>query len=151
MKILLAVDGSACSEAAARSVADRPWPPGSQVRVLSVFESFALIPVPEVGVFPPELLERVIEEGRARARQAIATAEAHLRGGKTPLEVESRVVEGYPKKVILDEAEAWKADLIVMGSHGYRGMTRLWLGSVSQAVANHADCSVEIVRTRTQA
>jgi nucleotide-binding universal stress UspA family protein len=56
------------------------------------------------------------------------------------------VVEGYPKEAILAEAERWGADLIVVGSHGYRGLTRLWLGSVSQAVASHAGCSVEIVR-----
>jgi nucleotide-binding universal stress UspA family protein len=40
------------------------------------------------------------------------------------------------------------ADLIVVGSHGYRGFKRFLLGSVSQAVASHAKCSVEIVRCR---
>ncbi|MFY9574809.1 MAG: universal stress protein [Blastocatellia bacterium] len=49
---------------------------------------------------------------------------------------------------MIDESNAWDADLIVVGSHGYRGLTKLWLGSVSQAVAAHAKCSVEIVRTR---
>jgi nucleotide-binding universal stress UspA family protein len=58
------------------------------------------------------------------------------------------IVKGHPKHAIVDEAETWDADLIVVGSHGYRGLTRLWLGSVSQAVASHAKCSVEIVREK---
>jgi nucleotide-binding universal stress UspA family protein len=49
---------------------------------------------------------------------------------------------------ILDEVEKWGADLIVLGSHGYRGWRRFLLGSVSHAVATHARCSVEIVRRR---
>ena len=53
---------------------------------------------------------------------------------------------GSPREVILDEADHWGANLIVVGSHGYRGLTRFLLGSVSQAIASHAKCSVEIVR-----
>jgi nucleotide-binding universal stress UspA family protein len=57
-----------------------------------------------------------------------------------------RLFSGHPKEVILDEAEKWDADLIVVGSHGYRGWQRFLLGSVSQAIASHAPCSVQIVR-----
>jgi nucleotide-binding universal stress UspA family protein len=53
---------------------------------------------------------------------------------------------GSPKEAILDEAERWGADLIVVGSHGYGAIQRLFLGSVSLAVATNALCSVEIVR-----
>ena len=58
------------------------------------------------------------------------------------------IIKGSPKHEILGEAKAWAPDLIVVGSHGYRGLTKLWLGSVSQAVASHAKCSVEIVRSQ---
>jgi hypothetical protein len=47
---------------------------------------------------------------------------------------------------ILAIAEEWKADLIVLGSHGRRGFDRLIMGSVSETVAAHAKCSVEVVR-----
>ena len=56
---------------------------------------------------------------------------------------------GDPRSVLLDLADSWKADLIVMGSHGRHGLDRLLLGSVSEAVAMHATCSVEVVRGMT--
>jgi nucleotide-binding universal stress UspA family protein len=56
------------------------------------------------------------------------------------------IAPGSPRPVILDEAESWGADLIVLGSHGYSAWKRLFLGSVSQAVVSHAKCSVEVVR-----
>lgn len=51
--------------------------------------------------------------------------------------------------VILDCATEWKANLIVVGSHGRKGVTRFVLGSVSEAIARYADCSVEIARLLT--
>jgi nucleotide-binding universal stress UspA family protein len=65
------------------------------------------------------------------------------------LKVITETKDGRAKDVILDEAETWGADLIVVGSHGYHGLRRFLLGSVSQAVAAHAPCSVEIVRRRS--
>ena len=53
---------------------------------------------------------------------------------------------GDPRAFILDAAKTWAADLIVLGSHGRHGLERFLLGSVSEAVAVHAHCSVEIVR-----
>jgi nucleotide-binding universal stress UspA family protein len=56
------------------------------------------------------------------------------------------VREGEPRRVILDGAAAWDAELIVVGSHGKTGLDRVLLGSVSEHIARHARCSVEIVR-----
>jgi nucleotide-binding universal stress UspA family protein len=56
------------------------------------------------------------------------------------------VIPGSPRAVILDEAKCWDADLILVGSHGYRAWERFLMGSVSQAVVSHAKCSVEVVR-----
>jgi nucleotide-binding universal stress UspA family protein len=55
-------------------------------------------------------------------------------------------VAGSPKHTILEEAEAFNADLIVLGSHGRGRVERFLLGSVSLAVVTHAKCSVEVVR-----
>ena len=56
------------------------------------------------------------------------------------------MLTGTPKWRIIDEAKNWNADLVVLGSQGRRGLTRVLLGSVSEAVAMNAPCSVEVIR-----
>jgi nucleotide-binding universal stress UspA family protein len=148
MKILLAIDGSLFSDAAVGDVAAKPWPPGSEVRIISVVEP-PLLPTVETWVPPDDYIESLERAGEDQANSVIKTAadRIHKTQGDR-LRVSTEIVRGHPKHAIIDAAEAWDADLIVVGSHGYRGLTKLWLGSVSQAVASHAKCSVEIVRSR---
>ena len=150
MRILLATDGSEHSEAAVDEIAERPFPKGSEVRVLSVFELPTFpITVPWAGV---DFDDEIQKQAQTQARKAVKAAERKLRAGKegAKLNVSTKVVGGTPKQTILDEAEAFKADLIVLGSHGRGRVERFLLGSVSLAVVTHAKCSVEIVR-RTSA
>lgn len=146
MKILLATDGSEHSEAAVDEIAERPFPKGSEVRVLSVFELPTFpITVPWAGV---DFDDEIQKQAQTQARKAVKAAERKLRAGKegAKLNISTKVVGGTPKQTILDEAEAFKADLIVLGSHGRGRVERFLLGSVSLAVVTHAKCSVEIVR-----
>ena len=148
MKILLATDGSACSDAAVAEVRDRPWPVGSAVKVLSVID-LPLLPTPETWALPQSYYAQLEKTGKEQAQAAVSAAETQVRGKHgAALEIISQISEGHTVAVILDEAEGWGADLIVLGSHGYRGLQRFLLGSVSSAVVAHADCSVEIVRCR---
>ena len=62
------------------------------------------------------------------------------------LKAEGAVLTGKAKEAILEEAQKWAADLILVGSHGRRGFRRFLLGSVSEAVAMNAPCSVVVVR-----
>jgi nucleotide-binding universal stress UspA family protein len=147
-KILLATDGSEFAERAARSMAERPWPPGAQVEVLSVVElamgsAQALLEPPLVDT---EQLEPLREAAMRRAQNAVARAVEIL--SKTFLKVSESisVLLSGPKTVIIEEADKWGADLIVVGSHGHRGIERFLLGSVSEGVALHAHCSVEVIR-----
>jgi nucleotide-binding universal stress UspA family protein len=146
MKILLATDGSEFSEAAVDEIAQRPFPKGSEIRILSVFEVPPFpIAVPWAGV---DLDDEIQKQAQAQARKAVKTAAQRLRGRKdgAKLKVSTKVVGGSSKQAILDEAEAFEADLIVLGSHGGGRIDRFLLGSVSLAVVTHAKCSVEIVR-----
>ncbi len=146
MRILLATDGSEYSQAAVDEIAQRPFPKGSEVRVLSVFElpSFP-IAVPWAGV---DFDDEVQRQAQAQARKAVKIAQRKIQARKegSKLKVATKVVGGSPKQAILDEAEAFNADLIVLGSHGGGRIERFLLGSVSLAVVTHAKCSVEIVR-----
>jgi len=146
MKILLAVDGSECGDAAVRQVASSPWPGGCEVRVISAMEPPALMAMPETWGPPADYYDMLEKAAEGRARQAVDRASRDLQAAGGALRVTAEVIRGLPKEAILQEAERWGADLIVLGSHGYRGIKRLWLGSVSQAVAANAHCSVLIVR-----
>lgn len=147
MKILLAYDGSPPSEAALAEVARRPWPAGSEVLVVSV----------EPPVDPnllrtgmSEVYDSIVEEQRRQMTQRLNQAVGRIRDQAPDLGVTARPLQGTPKDEILDEAERWQADLIMLGSHGYGALKRLFLGSVSLAVATGANCSVEIVRAPQQ-
>ncbi|HET9532976.1 MAG TPA: universal stress protein [Blastocatellia bacterium] len=144
MKVLLATDGSACSVAAARSVASRPWPEGTEVRVVSAVD--LVVPVIEPWYGAPELLGRIERETSKLAEQAIRTGVGII--SDAGLRTSESVLVGNPKVSILDEAKDWDADLVIVGSHGRRGIDRAIQGSVSEAVALHAHCSVEVIRER---
>jgi nucleotide-binding universal stress UspA family protein len=146
MKILLATDGSECADVAVREVASRSWAEPTEVRVISVMEPASVLAMPETWGPPTDYYEMMEKASEARAKQAVDTAVKRLAQAGGKLKVAGEVVRGLPKEAILHEAERWDADLIVVGSHGYRGLRRLWLGSVSQAVSAHARCSVLIVR-----
>lgn len=148
MKILLAIDGSSFSDAAVKEAADKPWPEDSEVKIISVVEP-PLLPTVETWAPPENYLEALEAAAEDQARSIVNKAADRVRQQQGDrLRVSTEIVRGHPKHAIIDEADSWRADLIVMGSHGYRGLTRLWLGSVSQAVASHANCSVQIVRER---
>lgn len=108
------------------------------------------LPVP-LGIGPwggsvnySEALQRsLLTEAQAVIDRALATLKTIT---DDTLKITSEVIQGHPAQVILDEAENWGADLIVMGSRGLGAWNRLLLGSVSNAVVHHAKCSVEIVR-----
>ena len=149
MKLLLAIDGSPCSDTAVEEVVRRPWPPDTQVRIISVVEPpGALTAEPYMGV--AGYFEEVERLKRQQAEEIVAAAATALRGGAgtARMGITTEAMTGSPKRTIVEEAEAWGADLIVVGSHGYHTWERMLLGSVSQSVAAHALCSVEIIRCR---
>ncbi len=147
LRVLLGTDGSDYSVAAARSVATRPWPSGAEVRIFSVVE----LHVPLFSApYPPYLNHHAMENLRAeamrRSEQALAASEQVITGAGLPESSTVAVPTATPQEMILKEAADWGADLIVVGSHGRRGLNRFLLGSVSEAVASHAPCSVEVIR-----
>jgi len=147
MKILLAIDGSAPSQDAIEEVAHRPWPSRSTLRILSVIQPYTP-PATEIVLASAtfeEIRQRQAQEAEQLTRQA---SERIVASG---LSVETEVREGDPRTAIVDAADEWQADLIIIGSHGRTGLKRLLMGSVAQAVVAHAHCSVEVVRQRTKA
>jgi nucleotide-binding universal stress UspA family protein len=146
MRIIVAVDGSPCSEAAVAEVGRRPWPTGSEFKIVSAFQ-IPMSPTPEVWAIPPDYYNELEHAAQSQAQTIVDLSVAQLkRTVDESMIVLGEILEGSPQAAILEEAEEWRADLIVVGSHGYRAWQRLVLGSVSQAVVLHAKCSVEVVR-----
>jgi nucleotide-binding universal stress UspA family protein len=82
------------------------------------------------------------------AEKAVKIASEIIKEKNPALSISTKVIDESPKQGILNEAETFDADLIVVGSHGQGALSRFLIGSVSHSVALHADCSVEIVRKR---
>lgn len=147
MKILIPIDESEYSKAALNSVLSRPWPDGTQFKVITVIEPFH----PEAAGWHTNYVPLAVEAQRVHtelAQKIVDDAKVALEDKFGQSNATSEVIEGYIKEKILDTAAQWQADLIVLGSHGRRGFGKFLLGSVSESVATHAHCSVEIVRVQ---
>lgn len=153
MKVLLATDGSECSLAAAISVAARPWPGGTVFKVVGVEELVALeTPMaasPLASIYPASLLEELLADAHTRAVNAVESARKILQTAGLKVLDQQPIPAGDARSTILDLAQAWPADLVVLGSHGRRGWDRFLMGSVAESVAVHAHCSVEVTRPRS--
>jgi len=143
MKILLAIDDSKFSESAIQAVIARGHTEDTEVRVLHVVEPPSLLGVGDMGGYDPAI-EVVWEEETKQAQVLVAkTAETLRSHGVT---VTTSVQQGDSESTIIGASEEWRADLIVLGAHGRKALSLLWMGTVPQAIALHARCSVEIVR-----
>ena len=144
MKILLAIEDSKFSEAAAQMVIRQMRADGAEVCILHVAEPKWLVLDYELGQLGQ--IEAAREDALQQGKELLARVEPVVAaaGFRTTTALE----EGDARFVIVDRAEQWQADAIVMGSHGRKGLGRLLLGSVAEHVARHAHCTVMIVRVK---
>ena len=139
-RLLVPVDFSAPSEAAFSYALQIAPLTGAEVHACHI------IPIPHVldalyerGFTPPESVKRITLEARKRLK-AIAQAQ----GSAASLRI--HVKEGDASSLILEQAAALKADLIIMGTHGRRGARRFFLGSVAETIVRRASCPVLTLR-----
>lgn len=148
MRILVAIDTSQSSQAAMQTLKNQLRAEETEVHVLHAIDWPHLFPDSFSFAAGPEFageFQLFTEDERRKAQQLAETAAATFR--HAGFRAVSVVMECDPKKAILDYAARWNPDLIVVGSHGRRGIDRIVLGSVSEAVARHAHCSVQIMRS----
>lgn len=148
MKILIATDGSEFSKAAIEESCQLALnAENTIVKIVSVFEQPVIITAAPYA-FPVQYNAEIGRELQESAKQVAAQAEETVRRHFPDLKenLTHQILRGSPGQAIVEEAEKWGADLIVVGSHGYGFWERMFLGSVSSAIAHHAPCSVLIVR-----
>lgn len=146
MKILIAYDGSDCADAALEDLQRAGLPGNAVAQVVSVAEQW--LPTPRsFGMVETHFTEEspnVFERAELMATRAGET----LRGLFPGWEVASEALFGSPARTLLERADEWGPDLIVVGSHGRTSLGRLFLGSVSQKVLTEARSSVRVARGR---
>jgi len=147
MRILLAVDHSRCSHAAVDAVLSEFDPAHADVHVLHVDDwprGLAISYAFDRSSRAAEDVEAMHEAQQQRDEALVEDIERRFHAAR--FNTTSEIRSGDAEHEILACAASWRPDLIVVGSHGRRGLRRLALGSVSEGVLRNAACSVEIVR-----
>jgi nucleotide-binding universal stress UspA family protein len=144
MRVLLAYDGSTGAEAARELLGHLRLPARTEIAVVAALEAGPdLFGAPEIGLGPSLAHET--------ERQLVKDLDMQLWNIAAPLRApdrgcETRVLRGRPASALVDEAQRWGADLVVIGSRGHGPLESLLLGSVSAEVVDHAPCPVLVAR-----
>ncbi|MBK5255683.1 MAG: universal stress protein [Vicinamibacteria bacterium] len=137
--ILVPIDFSESSEKAASAAAALSLKTGATVHLLHTY----VIPVESVGLALAVSQQYIVQFVKDSKEQLLALSARHCAGVPLgPVLVES----GDPREVIIEKAKELNAELIVMGTHGRRGLSRALMGSVAESVVRTAYCSVLVVR-----
>jgi nucleotide-binding universal stress UspA family protein len=120
------------SESVVRAVASRNWSSGAEAKLLS-----AVLRAPLVTETHPWREWYLVREAQLAAEPKLQAA---------GLTVSCEILEGDPKRTLLEEAERWEADSVFVGATGLHRVAQLLLGSVPAALCAQANCSVEVVR-----
>jgi nucleotide-binding universal stress UspA family protein len=146
MKVLVAIDDSPYSHELIDTICKRHWAPDTKFKIVSVIEP--------IDCEADELAEygnmfEQIQKKRKESRVELCSQARHKIEYKHPeAEVHFEVRSGSPKNEIIETATVWGADKIMLGAHGKSGCPHFALGSVSNAIAAHAKCNVEVIRSK---
>jgi nucleotide-binding universal stress UspA family protein len=143
-RILVAVDGSHMADQALQEAIKLGKEMQSQLHIVHVVDTLN-INVDNEFTSPPEFTNAIIKNGQAVLRKAEAVAK------KAGVAVESHLIEidtlGHRiPEMIAADAEAWPADLIVLCTHGRKGLSHLFMGSVAEGVVRVATKPVLLIR-----
>ncbi|MBK9133877.1 MAG: universal stress protein [Betaproteobacteria bacterium] len=141
-RILFPTDGSEVTEKALATAISLAKLSGAQIYALSVKEPFPYSAISEMQPVPPQ--EFYDAQERIAAARVQAAADAARAAGVT---CQAHTVEAiHPWEAILDHAKTQNCDVIVMASHGRRGVSALLLGSETSRVLTHTTLPVLVVR-----
>lgn len=145
-RILVPLDASRASQLAFRHALNLARSRPVRIRLLNVLEESAMLPV--IRAYPllgdmSFLLDSLKAARKKMLQEALELAEAH---GVTAEPAMRKSDSRFVSDVILDDARKWRADLIVMGTHGRRGLHRLIMGSDAARVLLDANIPILLVR-----
>ena len=144
-KILVAIDGSHTSSLALQEAIKLAQEQSARLRLVHVIDKFPFITA-DAGMMDNAQLEEIL----FKAGQDVID-EARAKVTAAGLEVETALPENLTQRiatVIVEEAKGWSADLIVVGTHGRRGIQHLVLGSVAEGVTRAATMPILLIPSR---
>lgn len=143
-RILVPVDGSTASNVGRAQAIGLARTEGARLRFLNVIDESVGLNSAYLGVADvTELLKPLRDLGERSVQEAVALAV------KKGLRAETAVLPSRGRNIsdtILDDARKWRADLIVMSTHGHRGFNRLLLGSDAERVLHDTPVPILLVR-----
>ncbi len=147
MKIILATDGTDLSVPAVNAVRRFKLCEGDEILVVSVVDMAIPMTFDAYTGYVPDTTE-LEKAARENASRILAETKEQLEKkiADDSVIISTETLFGSPEIQIVEKAEETKADLIIVGSHGYNRWERLLLGSVSDSVVHHSPCSVLVVR-----
>ncbi len=145
MKILIAYDGSEYANAALRDLRRAGLPSEAEALILSVAELTMPIPPLHTGAAAMAYAQ-TLPPGQEVAAETAKQAIEYIWQGHAGWQVKLETAAGSPAWVIVQRADEWQPDLLVVGSQGRSALGRALFGSVSQQIVNEARCSVRVGR-----
>ena len=144
-KILVPVDGSATATAGLAEAIKIAKALGGKIRIVHVVNEMIIDYAFGSGLYANTVIEAMRSDGQKILNEAEAFAR---REGLEPEGVLLESIGGAASQFIVEQAKEWPADLIVMGTHGRRGIRRLALGSDAEIVVRGATAPVLLVHAR---
>ncbi len=144
-RILVPVDGSDISATGLREAMRLARDQHAKLRLVHVVNELAVIAAYEGTLYSAELLQTLRDTGN----KILAQAADQVRSAG--LQVETALLEafgGHAGDAIVKDSQEWPADIIVLGTHGRRGMARLLMGSDAEQVVHHATVPVLLVKAK---
>lgn len=148
MKIVLAIDGTKHSDEAIKTISKFGLGENDHLKIISVVDLAVPMAIDLYAGYLPSSTE-IENTAKENADLILETTKKIIAESMQDnrVTITTEVLIGSPESRIVETAEEFGADLVVVGSHGYNSWERLLLGSVSDSVVHHAPCSVLVIRT----
>ncbi|RTL38134.1 MAG: universal stress protein [Candidatus Melainabacteria bacterium] len=144
MKVLIGVDSLAFNKVTASFINSHNWKPRTTFRVVHVIEP-ALVHETDVSFLP--LLNELVESEKKASHELVQDLAQQIKVSHLDSpQIITEVIEGHAGDRLIQIAQEWPADLLLVGSHGRKGLTRFAMGSVSSAIVSIAPCSVIVLK-----
>jgi nucleotide-binding universal stress UspA family protein len=148
-RILVPIDGSSTSNRGLEQAIALAKDQSARLCLLHVVDELPLNPGLEGTIYlPPTYVESVMKALRDKGQKLLAKAETRARQRRLRVETVLQKIRGRPvAEVIIHQANKWRADVIVLGTHGRRGLSRLLMGSDAEMVVREAPVPVLLVHS----